>query len=168
MAESVQVQSLSHRHEAVMNWLILNPERNLRQCADELGYTQSWLSTLIHSDIFQAKLKERQDIVFSVVAADVPEKLRGLASIVTDQMAEMLEKNTDKNFTLDSFDKIMHRAGYAPASARNPGGNPAVQVNNTFVVSREELAQARASMQTVVQEPEVLPPPPVTELVQGL
>jgi hypothetical protein len=146
MAQSNQIQSISHTHEQVMNWLIANPQKKLRECAEHFQYTQTWLSIMIHSDIFQAKLKEKQSDVFLAVMEDVPAKLRGLADVVVEQLGEQLTKNTDKDYTLDAFDKIMHRAGYAPASAKNPfGGQPQVQ-NNLYVVSADVLAQARASM----------------------
>lgn len=136
-----QIESVSHTHDQVMNWLVLNPEKYLRECADHFGYTQSWLSTLIHSDVFQAKLKERQDSVFTHVMQDIPEKLRGLADIAIDQLGTQLESNTDKNYSLDAFEKILKTAGYGVAKSSAP-----IQNNNVFMVSREALSSARDSM----------------------
>lgn len=155
MAKSNAILNVSHTHEQVMNWLITNPEKKLRECADYFGYTQTWLSIMIHSDVFQAKLKEKQNEVFLGVAADVPKKLQGLADVVVEQLSRTLEDNTDKDYTLDAFDKIMHRAGYAPASAKNPlGGQPQIQ-NNLYVVSADALAQARAAMAPTTLEKNV-------------
>jgi hypothetical protein len=140
-----KVQYISHTHDQVMNWLIANPDRPLRECADHFKYTQSWLSILIHSDAFQAKFKERQDAVFTAVMQDTPAKLKALADIAVEQLADKLTTNTDKKFALDAFDKIMHRAGYAPASQKNPNGMQVTQ-NNLYMVSADALKSARESM----------------------
>ena len=51
-----EIARLNTTHEMLMNWLVCNPEKSLRECADHFGYTQSWLSQIIHSDIFQHAL----------------------------------------------------------------------------------------------------------------
>lgn len=135
------VARLSTTHEAVMNWLLQNPERSLRECADTFGYTQAWLSRLIHSDIFQARLRERQDAVFLHVAQDIPAKLRGLADIAIEKVSEMIAETESPELAVDVFDKVMHRLGYAPASTRN--SPPAPTQTNVFVVSPADLASAR-------------------------
>lgn len=156
----VEIQKVSHTHDQIMNWLILNPEKNLRECADYFQYTQSWLSTLIHSDVFQAKYRERSDAVFGRIMIDTKAKLEGLANMVADQLATQLETNQDKDFTLDAFDKIFHRAGYAPASARNPG---AQNQTNVFIgVDKDILANARNNMSKSNTTPE-----PVTVTIEA-
>jgi hypothetical protein len=137
-----QLQNISHTHDQIMNWLIANPEKKLAECAAHFGYTQAWLSQIIHSDIFQAALKERQGVVFGRIAASTEERLAGLAFLATEKLTDALEKTGDNGFILDSFDKIMHRAGYAP------GKNivqSAQQVNN-FYVTREDLDKARKAI----------------------
>ena len=145
-----QIQRLSHVHESMINWLIMNTDRSLRECADHFGYTQSWVSSVIHSDLFQQALKERQLDVAARVAGSIPEKLRRAADIAIDKLTTKLEEVEDPEFILDATDKILHRMGYAPASARNPGGSPGQQpVNqqNNFFVSAGDLADARGLMQ---------------------
>lgn len=156
MAESASIQKVSVTHDQIMNWLILNPGVKQKLCADHFGITQAWLSTVIHSDVFQAKLKERQEEIFGSITQTVPERLAALGDMVTEQLAEQLEKNQDKEFTLNAFDKIMHRSGYAPQSTKIAA--PSV-TNNTviFGVDKEMLARARASIggQSQVEEKEV-------------
>jgi len=138
---NTSIARLSHTHEQIINWLIENPELSLRQCADYFGYTQSWLSRLIHSDLFQNKLRDRQDAVFVSVAQDIPAKLRSLADISIERVCELVATTESPDVMVDVFDKTMHRLGYAPSSVRNPG--PAPVQNNVFVVSAADLASAR-------------------------
>lgn len=140
---------LSHTHEAVLNWMLLNPERSMRECADHFGYTQSWLSTLVRSDLFQLALKQRQIDIANRVAASIPAKLAAVADVALDKLGEMVEKSEDPDFILDAADKALHRMGYAPQSSRNPAGSPGNGgiVQNNLFIGAGDLAEARALMQ---------------------
>jgi hypothetical protein len=143
---AVVIKRLSHRHEQILNWLLLNPHKSLGECALFFGYTQAWLSTLIHSDLFQSELRRRQGIVQVRVAESIPEKLRNLGDMCAEKMYDAIEKSNDPDFILNSFDKVMHRLGYAPKTAASEKlvQNNVTQNNVTYVVDRETLAAARA------------------------
>lgn len=140
---------LSHTHEQMLNWLVLNPDKNLRECADHFGYTQSWVSSVLHSDLFQAALKDKQLAIAARVAGSIPEKLRRAADVGIEKLTTALENTEDPEFILDATDKILHRMGYAPVSARNPAGTPALGVGqqNNFFVTAGDLSAARELMQ---------------------
>lgn len=174
MAESNQVMGLSHTHEAVMNWMLMNPDRSLRECADHFGYTQSWLSTLIHSDIFQARLAERQEGIRVRIADSIPMKMRMAVDVGLEKLATKLEQTEDPEFILDATDKLLHRLGYAPArsAAPAPGQGGTGNVQNNFFVSATDLAAARAAGLALIdgQQPagqviegEVVSTPPTPE-----
>lgn len=144
-----EIARLSTTHEMLMNWLILNPEKTLRECADHFGYTQSWVSQLIHSDIFQHALREKQERVAIRVAESIPEKLARAADVAVEKLSEHIEKSEDPEFLLSATDKLLHRMGFAPQSARNPAGppgRPTTQQNNFFLTAGD-LESARALMQ---------------------
>lgn len=161
MAEN-QIGKISYTHEAFINWLLENPERPLRDAAAYFGYTQAWLSTILHSDVFQAKLSGRQDAVFAAVAQDIPSKLRAAADIGLEKLTRKLEDTEDGEFILDATDKLLHRMGYAPSASRNPVA-PSHITNNTqvnvFQVDALQLASAREriSARPAAIEGEVIP-----------
>lgn len=143
-----QIARLSTAHEMLMNWLVLNPEKSQRECADHFGYTQAWVSQIVHSDIFQHALKEKQLAIGLRVADSIPARLRKAADIALDKLTDHLEKNEDPEFILDATDKILHRMGYAPASARNPAGSPAGNsIQQNVFISAGDLSAARELMQ---------------------
>lgn len=146
MAELVK---LSTTHEMLMNWLVLNPEKSLRECADHFGYTQSWVSQIIHSDIFQHALAEKQEKISMRVAESIPAKLARAADIAIEKLTEHLEKTEDPEFILSASDKILHRMGFAPQSARAPAGGTSGGLNqqNNFFVQASDLSAARELMQ---------------------
>ena len=152
MAELVK---LSTTHEMLMNWLVLNPEKSLRECADHFGYTQSWVSQIIHSDLFQHALKEKQERIALRVAESIPAKLARAADIAVEKLTDHLEKTEDPEFILSATDKILHRMGYAPQSSRNPAGGPApgsLNQQNNFFLQASDLEAARELMRGVAAE----------------
>lgn len=148
-----ELARLNTAHEMLMNWLVLNPERSLRECADHFGYTQSWVSQIIHSDIFQHALKEKQLAIGLRVADSIPARLRKAADVALDKLATHLETTEDPEFILDATDKILHRMGYAPQSARNPAGSPSGHsiTQNNFTINAGDLAAARELMQVAAE-----------------
>lgn len=151
-----ELARLSHTHEMLLCWLLVNPDKSLRECADHFGYTQSWLSSIIHSDLFQAELASRQQGIAAKVADSIPEKLRRAGDIAIEKLTSALEGTEDPEFILDATDKILHRMGYAPQSSRNPGGPPGhVNQQNNFFLSAGDIAEARA---LIGQSQQAFPP----------
>lgn len=145
------LRNISYTHEALINWMLENPDRPLRDAAAYFGYTQAWISTVIHSDIFQAKLGARQEAVFAQIATDIPSKLRTAANIALERVTLKLEETEDAGFLLDATDKLLHRMGFAPNGSLTKTINMQVsQTSNTFLVSSEQLAAARA----LIKQPE--------------
>lgn len=148
-----ELVKLSPTHDMILNWIICNPDRNLRECADHFGYTQSWLSCIIHSDIFQQELAHRQANVAAAVAQSIPDKLRRAGDLAVEKLTATLETNEDPEFILSAADKILHRLGYAPQSSRAPAGSPGVNLSQTniYMASSDDLAAARELMASVGQ-----------------
>ena len=144
----VQVQRLSHKHEMILNWLLLNADRSLRECADHFGLTQAWLSSLIHSDLFQLTLRERQTQIALRIADDLPAKLRTLADVAVETLTTFVSESENPEYVLDATDKVLHRMGFAPSSARNPAGSPAqiAAQQNNFFITAGDLHEARQLM----------------------
>lgn len=165
-----EIAKISYTHEAFINWLVANPDRPLRDAAAYFGYTQAWLSSILHSDVFQAKLSQRQDEVFGYIAEDIPSKLRAAADIGLEKLTEVLTETQDGKFILDATDKLLHRMGYAPQAKIAPLAAPApttIGQQNIFLVSSEQLAEARGKLSQrgkLPQEEVVIPALPMSAL----
>lgn len=134
-------QTLNYRHEAILKWLLANPDLLLGDCAAFFGYTPAWLSIIIHSDAFQAQYRALQDASFTDVRMDVKAKITGLAHLALDKLAEQMPLVSDPRTTLDIADKTLKALGYGIAP-RYPAAATNVQINN-YQVSPGELAEAR-------------------------
>jgi hypothetical protein len=142
-------QKLTTTHEAILNWLVANPGRSLKEGADLFGYTQSWFSTMVNSDLFQAELAKRQADFRGRLNATLTQRLQTVAHVALDKLATMVEGSEDKDFVLEVSDKVLHRLGFAPQSNRNPAG-PIVQgpfFQNNLYISKDDLHAARAIME---------------------
>lgn len=152
-----EIRRVSIKHDAIMDYLLTNPGAPLSEVAGHFGLTQAWLSTVIHSDAFQAVLKEKREMVFQGTVMPLREKIVGVAHLGVEKLGEALENASavsDKEFIADTTDSILKNLGFSPKSAP-PSLQQNVQNNNFFTVDKETLADARKKMkeaQTVQPE----------------
>jgi hypothetical protein len=94
---------LNYTHEACVEMLVAHPELTQRRIAEMFGYSEAWLSTIICSDAFQARLAQRrEEIIDPLLRLSVEErfkaavnrsfevlmeKMSGPARLVSDQVA---------------------------------------------------------------------------------
>jgi len=105
----------------------------------------------MNSDAFKAQLGDMSDYADVAVVNDIPAKLRGVACLALDGLAEQLANAVadgtllQRSFLQESADMALHRLGYAPQK-QVPAGAASFTQNNTFVaVSQDALASARAN-----------------------
>jgi hypothetical protein len=119
-----EILALSHTHTDIARFLLQNPTLPLSSVARHFDYTQSWLSSIIHSSAFQAHLAELQAGADSLVIADVPQRLRGLASAAIDKLSEQLEfaegtgpvSRVDRQFVQDTAELALKALGFGRPS----------------------------------------------------
>ena len=157
MAEN-QIAKVSVKHDAIMDYLIVNPAARLGDVALHFRVSQPWLSVIIHSDAFQIVLKKKQSSVLNATVVPLREKVLGIAHLGIEKLGDALENAsavTDKEFIADTTDSILKNLGFSPKSAPSlPAGN--VTNNNIMVVDKEALASARDKMRTVPVVSEVV------------
>jgi|SRR3990172_5702937 len=136
-------RGLSYLHEALADWMLINPGGTLRDMGLHFGYSAPWICQVINTDMFKAYMSARRLEVSAQVAESLPRKLEAAAHLATERVIEVIEKSQDSDTILDAFDKVMHRYGYAP----KPNGQPVIgQQNNVFYLTRDELGQAREKL----------------------
>lgn len=142
--QEILKRGLSYLHEALADWLFINPGGTLREMGAHFGYSQSWLCQVINTDMFKAYVASRREQISAQIAESLPKKLEAAAHLATERVIEVIEKSQDSETLLNAFDKVMHRYGYAP---KPTGGNgaPLVQ-NNVFYLTRDELGKAREKL----------------------
>lgn len=57
----VQIQSISHRHEAIADWLLAHPNvKSLELLANHMNVSRPWLSVIMNSDVFKEYFEKRR------------------------------------------------------------------------------------------------------------
>jgi hypothetical protein len=139
-----QIKEVRPPHDAILDVMLANPWITLAELSRVTGYSISWLSQVKRSDCFVAKYNERRGDIECGVMAGIQERLNDLTHLAIDKMDKLLTTaNLDADETIDAFDKVLHRNGYAPNTKTQQA--PLVQ-NNTFLVSAGELQELRGSI----------------------
>lgn len=93
-------------HELAIDLLLQNPEWTQRELAKYFGYSETWISLVVSSDAFQAKLAERRDEILNPeVKASIEERFRALANHSLNRLHAKLENpNVSDNLVLRSVE----------------------------------------------------------------
>jgi hypothetical protein len=137
------IKKVGYTHEAMINWMITNPDQFQKSAALYFGVTEGWLSKIVNSDAFRLQLSRRQEAVFSVIAAGIPEKLREATGVSLDKLTDKLRATSDGEFILDAADTLLKASGFAPASQRVAPQTHVGDINQTIVVGAQDLNEAR-------------------------
>lgn len=149
---SPQIKSLSIKHEEILKFLVCNPHLRLRDVAAHFNVSQSWLSIIIHSDAFQEKLAELQEKDYIMSIQPLREKMRGIASMALDKVAEELDNpNVTLTAAVEIGSTFLDRLGYGPKATTPPGPAGQVIQQNNFYVQREVLVEARRNFGKVIE-----------------
>ncbi len=161
------LKTISHKHQAIMVFLIANPEMKLGQVAMHFDVTQPWLSTVIHSDAFQAKFRPMMKDYQGEIFLSLTEKMSAVAHQSLDKLAEELLICHGPDLPLKASIAVLDRLGFGTggrgasvAVTVPPGGTAVVQISPGILNGAlEQRQQLRDIQGEVVHE---------TEATQGL
>lgn len=86
------IYKVSHIHESIINEMIADPTQTQQELAEKFGYSCSWMSRLINSDSFQARLAERrQEVMDPSIKARLKDKLETVTMVALDSIQRKLE-----------------------------------------------------------------------------
>ena len=142
MAQSASIAKMSHKHEAILNYMLTNPTHPMSLVAGHFEVSQPWLSTIVHSHAFQDQLARRKDEFFEVaVLAELGEKLGAAAHQTIDAYLEKVP-TLSADQLISAQDKLLARLGYGTNGKGNGGGGVTVNIQNNHV-TKEVLKEAR-------------------------
>lgn len=111
-SSTYELQKLSHRHDAIVEWLVANGDKGLGDCARFFNYSLPWLSRIVGSDMFQAKYQElcRERQVESVHALGT--KIAAAAHLALDRLTEHLAIAPSEKLLMAATDTLLDKLGY--------------------------------------------------------
>ena len=123
------IARVKYSHDAMIDLLIANPTISQNELAANFGYTVPWVSRIMNSDAFQARLALRkEELLDPVIVASIEEKFRALASKSLDVVLDKLSVTNSAELGLKALEISAKALGYG---ARQQ--NLSVQTN--FVVA---------------------------------
>ena len=141
MSNGATLQKISPKHDEIMNWMLMYPLASKAELAAHFQVTRAWLATVTNSDLFQARLQEKQKEIFGEVIVDsVKERLGAVAQLSLERLLEKVELSDDERFLMEVGLGASKALGFpSPKGAAGP-----TVVVNQFQASPELLAQARS------------------------
>ncbi len=139
-------KSLQPVHVQILDYIMANPHVNYGEVAAVFGYTQSWISQIVHSDAFQALLAERQIEVFGDIKLTIKDRVTGLAHESLKRLTEIIPTQTDPDKVVNAADMALKALGFgASKGAAGVGSN--TQNNNLTIVGAVDPATLAAARQ---------------------
>lgn len=136
-------------YDAIIDWMLLNPDKDLKDCAVALKRNYNTLNDIARSDIFKARLATRRHEYNQHLSAKIGEATQNVALAALNEIANRITTNAAAIPTVvlkDVMDTALERMGYGV----KPIGPAVTVVNNdnrTVGVSADVLREAKQSMQ---------------------
>lgn len=87
------LKKLTYTHEAMIDLILQEPTVTYKELAELFGFSEGWISRVVASDSFKARLAERKAaLIDPVIARSLNERLRGVTARAVEIVAEKLDK----------------------------------------------------------------------------
>ena len=107
------IARVKYSHDAMIDLLIANPAISQNELAANFGYTVPWVSRIMNSDAFQARLALRkEELLDPVIVASIEEKFRALASKSLDVVLDKLSVTNSAELGLKALEISATALGY--------------------------------------------------------
>ena len=146
-----EIQEVRYTHEAIARWLIANPMGSQGECARFFGYTEPWLSTVIHSDAFQVYYRRLAREADVIAVHGIGEKINALAAMALDKAMERLQIAPTDQFVLDTTEVALKSLGYLGSGGngngrlQEPAQHMHIHVDAEMLIEAREAAARRFS-----------------------
>jgi hypothetical protein len=111
------VQKVSFKHEAIIDYILANPNARLQDVAAHFEVTPPWLSCVIHSDCFRQCIAARRDEISSPVLVELHERLASVAHLALDRLNDKVPLLESVKELKEVADMALDNLGYGTNSA---------------------------------------------------
>jgi len=139
------------RYDHIIDFMLANPTATLRDIANYVGYSYTWVSLVRSSDAFKARYEQRRAAMNTDLSEAVTDRLHRATVESLDIFLERLHEKRDVvklSEALDAADTLLQRMGYG---IKQNGTQVNVQQVAAPQATAEEIARARARMRSAEQ-----------------
>lgn len=98
------LKKLSYTHEAMVDLILTEPTVTPGELAQIFNRSRGWISRILASDSFQARIAERKaQLIDPMVAATLDERLRGVAIQSIDIIQEKLSAEESASYAIEAL-----------------------------------------------------------------
>lgn len=138
--EGKAIRKVRYTHDAMIDEIIRNPAVSQNGLAAIFGFTPAWVSLVISSDAFQARLAARKaELVDPTIALSIKERFQGL---VTKSLEVLQEKLAQPAASIP--DNLLLRAAELGAKSLGFGAVPSVTINQNVLDLRQAIEEGQA------------------------
>lgn len=145
------IKRVSYSHDAMIDLIIAQPGITHNELAANFGYTFPWVSRVVNSDAFQARLAARKkDIIDPQLILSIEERFRAVAAKSLDVVLDKLHAAPTFDQALAAVSIVSKAMGYGARQAN-------VNVQNNFVVALPQKAESSEAW-AAAHQPGLAPP----------
>lgn len=132
------IDKVRYSHVDMVDFIIANPWISQGEIAARYGYTQAWVSTILASDAFQAKMAERrEEVIDPAMKATIEERFKALTIQSLKRLMEKLDAPVvSDNVALKAAElgaKALGIGGNASAAPHAPAADHLAQLANRLI-----------------------------------
>lgn len=126
---ALAIGRVKYSHDAMIDLIMAQPGVKQQEIAKYFGYTNAWVSRIMNSDAFLARLAQRKaDIIDPAIGLSIDERLRAVAAKSLDVVLEKLE-------LVPSFEQALDAANMASKALGYGARQNNLNVQQNFVVA---------------------------------
>lgn len=117
----IQIKGLKEKHNYMIDWLLTNPGKHFGVLADEINVSRSWLSIVMHSDVFVEEYTKRRLAHSKELSRSLIEKQLKITLKAYDKIELIIASDdVEDRLVLDVADKTAKLLGLTPAAGHAP------------------------------------------------
>lgn len=156
-----QRQRFKFWYDDIIDWMLVNPDKSVKECAKYLGRSAETLYTITNTDIFKSRLSQRRQDLNIRMADAIAGETSAVALMALQEVRKRIADNPAAipiGQLVDISDKTLNRLGYGVSPVVN---GPQSVTNNTIVaVSPSVLRDAQDAMRRIQDVNSTVEPPP--------
>lgn len=126
---ALALRRVHYTHDAMIDLLVSNPGMSQNQLAAHFGYSVPWISRIINSDAFQARLAVRKgDLVDPALLLTVEERLTALCDQSLNIVMDKLEQTKNVDTAMKALELSTKALGFGARKSN-------VTLQQSFVVA---------------------------------
>lgn len=101
---SGKLGKVSYTHEAMIDLILQEPTVTVKELAEVFSYSEGWVSRILASDSFMARLAQRKhDLIDPLVAQSLNERMRGVTIQALEIVKGKLESGDSAAYALEAL-----------------------------------------------------------------